>query len=89
MSPDEMQRTMQFVLSQQAKFASDFDRLTEKVERVTDAMIGLTGIAGRLERSQVTTDQRLDQLGQRVDQLQAMIARHLRDDHGYPRPEGR
>lgn len=75
MSHDEMQRTMQFLLNQDAKLSADLDRLSEKTNRIADAMIGLTGIVGRLATSQ--------------DELRDIIKFHLREDHGYPPPEGR
>ena len=60
MSPEEMQRTMQFLLASQAQFAADFERLsikmdglagkvdglTDKVAGVTDAVARLTTVAG-------------------------------------------
>ena len=55
MSPDEIQRTMQFVLRQQAQFAADIpvwedrlSRLSAKVDRVTDGLLGLTGVVGTI-----------------------------------------
>src|SRR5215471_3909161 len=52
MSPEEMQRTMQFVLRQQGQFAADFERLSAKTDRMADAIIGLTGIVGHLHEAQ-------------------------------------
>jgi ABC-type transporter Mla subunit MlaD len=46
MSPEEIERTMQFLLNQQAQFAADFANLTAKTDRMADAIIGLTGIVG-------------------------------------------
>ena len=67
---------MQFLLAQQAKFAADFEKLTIKTDRMTDAIIGLTGIVGRLADQQEHTDQqiretntRMERLGTRVEQL--------------------
>ena len=58
MSPEEMQRTMQFLLQQQAQFAADsarvdaqLERLSGKVDLVADGLIGLTAIVGRLAGS--------------------------------------
>ena len=96
MSPEEMQRTMQFLLAQQAKFAADFEKLTVKTDRMTDAIIGLTGIVGRLAERQERTDEqiretstRVDEVGQYIKTVEAhlnvvveMFERHLREDHG-------
>jgi prefoldin subunit 5 len=47
MSPEEIERTVQFLLHQQAQFAADFERLSAKTDRMTDAIVGLTSIVGR------------------------------------------
>ena len=79
MSPDEIQRTVQFLLRQQAQFATDFEKLAGKTDRVTDAVVGLTGIVGRLAESQLRTDEQLrrtdDQLRRRCDELASRIER--------------
>jgi hypothetical protein len=83
MSPDDMQRTMQFLLDHQAKFAADLDKLTErfdgtserferlvdKTERIADGVISLTTVVG--------------QVAARVDRLHDVVVQHLRRDHGY------
>ena len=75
MSPDEMQRTMQFLLDRQAKFAVDFDRLSDKTERIADSMLGVTAVLGQLITEQRSTNQR-------VDRLHDVVVQHLRRDHG-------
>src|SRR5262249_42346930 len=67
MSPEEMQRTMQFVLRQQAQFAADFERLSTKTDRVSDGIIGLTGIAGHLHEAQQETDRQLREMVRETD----------------------
>ena len=54
MSPEEMQRTMQFLLASQAQFAADFERLSikvdglaGKVDGLTDKVAGVTDAVGR------------------------------------------
>lgn len=90
MSPDDMQRTMQFLLDHQAKFAVDFDRLSErfdglvtrvdrlaeKTERIADSMLGVTAVLGQLITAQQATNLRLDR-------LHDVFVQHLRRDHGY------
>jgi len=53
MSPDEIQRTVQFLLNHQAQFAADFEKLSGKVDGLADSVAGvkqavndLTGIVG-------------------------------------------
>jgi hypothetical protein len=93
MSPDEMQRTMQFLLSQQAQFAADLsahearfhadlEKLTAKTDRLVDALHGLTGIVGNLASQQERTDEQLRDTNKRVGELARMFERHLREDHG-------
>ena len=107
MSPEEMQRTMQFLLNQQAQFAADFaqnealmkqgfSRVNDGLARVNDGLVGLTAIVGQLAAAQLRSDQRMDALGQRVDDVGAyiktveahlnvvieMFERHPREDHG-------
>ena len=48
MSPEEMQRTMQFLLAQQAQFAADFERLSIKVDGLADKVTGVTDAVARL-----------------------------------------
>ena len=83
MSPDEMQRTMQFLLDHQAKFAVELeglsardDRLSEKTERIADSVLGVTAILGQLVTEQQATHQR-------IDRLHEVVVQHLRRDHGY------
>jgi hypothetical protein len=53
MSPEDMQRMMQFLLNQQAQFAADFsrfdaalERLSAKTDSIAEGVIGLTRIVG-------------------------------------------
>jgi ABC-type transporter Mla subunit MlaD len=84
MSPEEMQRTMQFLLAQQAKFAADFEKLTIKTERMTDAIIGLTGIVGRHadqhERTEAVIGRLADQQEYLIDIVTRIADRQNRTD---------
>jgi hypothetical protein len=69
MSPEDMERTMQFLVNQQSQFAVDFERLSGKTDRIADGLIGLTGIVGRaadqivqLAAAQAETDRQLKEL---------------------------
>ena len=80
MSPDEIERTMQFLLHQQAQFAADFerheanlDRLSEKTERVADGLIGLTGIVGQLAAAQQRTDEQVNKTAAQLEETQASL----------------
>ena len=86
MSPDEIQRMMQFLLTQQAQFAADFERLTSKTGTVTDAVLSLTGIVGRIAERQEEGFAELREYIKAVEShLNVVIEifeRHLREDHG-------
>ena len=80
MSPEEMQRAMQFLVNQQAQFAADiarnetrwgerFDQLSAKTDQIAVGLIGLTGIVGQLATSQQRTDEQLRTTKERVDEL--------------------
>jgi hypothetical protein len=71
MSPEEMQRMMQFLLQQQAQFAADFARsqerfeaehttLSAKTDRIAEGLIGLTGLVGRAIGDLAAAQQRTD-----------------------------
>ena len=66
MSPDEMQRTMQFLIDHHAKFAVDLDKLEEKTQRIADSMIVVTSVLGQLITEQRATNQRVDRLHVRL-----------------------
>ena len=52
MSPEEMQRTVQFLLQQQAQFVADSAasqaRFDARLEQVTSGLVGLTAIVGQV-----------------------------------------
>ena len=84
MSPEEMQRAMQFLLSQQAQFAADiarnetrwverFDQLSAKTDQIAVGLLGLTGIVGQLAALQQTTKQRVDDLGEYIRSVESHL----------------
>ena len=94
MSPEEIERTVQFLLRQQAQFAADFEKLSAKTDRMTEGIIGLTGIIGQLAEAQQRTDQQLRETDARLTEhiktveshlnvVIEMFERHLREDHGH------
>ena len=93
MSPDEIERTMQFLLQQQAQFAADSarndarwvelrDELTAKTRQLTDGLLGLTSVVGHLAAAQLSTDRQLQTVEGHLDSLIQLFERHLREDHG-------
>ena len=76
MSPEEMQRTLQFLLQQQAQFVADSAasqaRFNAGLEQVTSGLVGLTAIVGQVvdSVSQIAVAQKRTE-----EQLQATDAR--------------
>jgi uncharacterized phage infection (PIP) family protein YhgE len=98
MSPDDMQRTMQFLLDHQAKFAVDLDRMTErfdrlserfeqlvdKTERIADGVIGLTAVVGQLTTAeQQLTSSQLNLTSSQQQLADAQQATNQRVDRLY------
>jgi hypothetical protein len=86
MSPEEMQRTMQFLLAQQAHFAADFGKLTANTDRIADAIIGLTGIVGRIADQQERLGDQLARQQERTDQQIREVIPGLTTSVGTSRP---
>jgi hypothetical protein len=100
MSPEEIERTMQFLRQQQAQFSAGLTKLSTKTDLIAEGLIGLTGIVGRLVEAQTHTDAQLketaDQLKETDQRLSGhinvvieMFERHLRKDHGLEGNGGR
>ena len=84
MSPEEMQRAMQFLVHQQAQFAADiarndtrwterFDQLSAKTDQIAVGLLGLTGIVGQLAALQQRTDKRMDELGEYIRSVESHL----------------
>jgi hypothetical protein len=94
MSPEEIQRTVQFLLHQQAQFAVDcaasqarfdarIEKLSAKTDQVADGLIGLTAIVGHVVDgvSQIADAQKRTE--SHLNVVIQMFERHLREDHGH------
>jgi septal ring factor EnvC (AmiA/AmiB activator) len=80
MSPEQIERTMQFLLQQQAQFAADFEKLSAKTDKIGEAIIGLTAIVGhvtehvdQLTKAQIATDQQMKDTDQRLKDLERVM----------------
>jgi len=56
--------------NQQAQFAADLQRLRGQVERLTDAMITLVGMVGKLTEAQAKTDANVAELAVAMRKLE-------------------
>lgn len=52
MSEEEMQRKMEFIVNQQAQFATDIQQLQESHSRLTEALTTVVGLVGRVVEAQ-------------------------------------
>ena len=88
MSPEEMQRMMQFLLNQQAQFEANFaksqeqfdsrmEKLSDKTDRITDGLIGLTSIVGQFASAQQRTDEQLRESDLRWREADARLEEHI------------
>jgi hypothetical protein len=88
MSPEEMQRTMQFLLRQQAQFAADSAesrvRFDADFKKLSDGLIGLTTIVGRvvdsvgqIAEAQKRTDEQLRATDARLTEHISTVESHL------------
>jgi hypothetical protein len=93
MSPDEIQRTVQFLLNHQAQFAADFEKLSGKVDGLADSVVGvkqavndLTGIVGH-------TISLVGRVGSAVESLTSVVdtlaAAQQRNDDQFRRTDAR
>ena len=90
MSPDEIQRMMQFLLNHQAQFAADMTiwderlaRLSAKTDQISDSLLGLTSVVGsiavrvsELAGAQKETDRQLKETDRRLNETD----RHLSEN---------
>jgi methyl-accepting chemotaxis protein len=84
MSGEEIERTVQSLLHQEARIAAVVERLSEKTDRLADGLIGLTGIVGHITgHLEDVTDhlgQVTDRLGDVTDRLAELAAAQERTD---------
>jgi hypothetical protein len=73
MSDAEMNKKMEFIVEQQAKFAADIEIMREiqaaDAKRLGDGLIGVIDIVGQLAQSQMRTQETVNTLTQDVNRL--------------------
>lgn len=78
MSRDEMQQKMEFIVNQQAQFATDFQKVHETRGKLADAIVGAVGMIGNLIESQTQLTAQMRELAQaqrRTDEKLAALTR--------------
>ncbi len=91
MTPEEMQRTMEFLLAQQARFDTRLEKLLESHERLERSVMGLreshvtltssvlrvVGLVEELAKAQKATDERLKATDERLNVLINVVEKHI------------
>ncbi len=101
MENQEIQRTIQFIINQQAQFTTDIQQLREvqkeqqgQIRQLADAVIAVTGLMGRVAkaqeevaRQQVESARRHDELEERFNSFVAFMEKYLSDrGDGHQKP---
>ena len=74
MGDGEVEKRIEFIIEQQAQFASDIQILRERQSHLTDALVTVVGVVGQLAEAQQRTDARLAELAAHVDEKFAELA---------------
>ena len=73
MSNEEMNKKMEFIVEQQAKFAADIEILREiqaaDARRLGGGLLSMMDIVGQLTRTQIRTEETVNTLAQGVSKL--------------------
>jgi hypothetical protein len=71
MTPEEIDRTIQFILQHEAEVFARIDRLSVASERHDREISQLTNLVGRLAQAEIHLVERMDALAGRMDTLAA------------------
>ena len=74
MSEDEMQKKMEFIVSQQAQFVVAIQKLQESHGKLADAVIGVVGMIGNLTESQALLTAQMRELAEAQKRTDAQLA---------------
>jgi len=94
MTPEEMQRAIEFLVDHDAKFAVKMDQIENaqlkfqlQLGSIGDAVIALTGMVGRVMEAQIKTeavqrktDERLAELAERLDAFILVVERYISEN---------
>jgi len=97
MSNEEMNKKMEFIVEQQAKFAADIEILREiqaaDARRLGDGLLSMIDIVGHLTRTQIRTEETVNTLAQaqaqteeRLTILVNIVERHMGGNGGAANP---
>ncbi len=100
MTPEEMQRAIEFLLDHDAKFAVKMDQIENaqlkfqlQLGSLGEALIGLTGMVGRVTEAQIRTeaaqkktDEKLRELAERLDAFILVVERYISENQNGKNP---
>ena len=100
MTPEEMQRAIEFLVDHDAKFAVKMDQIENaqlkfqlQLGSIGDAVIALTGMVGRVMEAQIKTeaaqrktDERLAELAERLDAFILVVERYISKNQNGKNP---
>lgn len=76
MTHEEMERAIEFVLSQQAQFATNLQQLADtqvtfqnQLNKVNEAVVATIGMIGKLAQAQERTEKEVQELSHKLDAL--------------------
>ena len=86
MSDEEMNKKMEFIVEQQAKFVAEIEIMREvqaaDAKRLSDGLIGVIDIVGNLARSQMRTDETVNSLAERLNIFINVVERFISGNGG-------
>jgi hypothetical protein len=91
MTNEEMQKAMQFIIEQQAQFATDIEKLTRSHSQLAEATLANTGMIGRLTdildrlteaqtslaQAQAHTDAKMAEMAERLDSFIVIVEKYI------------
>ena len=77
MTQEEMERTMQFILQQQAQFAANMQQLAERQRETGERMTKIENVVLRLANAQVEANERHKETEERLNALINTVERYI------------
>lgn len=74
MTPDEIQRSIEFLLQQQSLFSSDLQKIEGQIGSLLSAMTAITGFVGELTRAQKRTEESLAETNVKLAETNVRLA---------------
>lgn len=89
MTPDEIQRSIEFLLQQQSMFSADLQKIEDQIGSLLSAMTAITGFVGEIARAQKRTEEslaetniRVSELAERLDAFITYVEKYIESQNG-------